>query len=88
MISNHEITDVFVFNEHKFSLAHKAALHGSLSVLKFLVKEAGLPPSALQLPDDSFTTPAMLAIQVSLVVHCCIVVPRVYSLSFFLSFLL
>ena len=63
MLSSHDI-DAFSFNEHRFSLAHTAALHGSLPVLKFLVKEAGLPYSALQIPDDSLTTPAMLAIQV------------------------
>ena len=66
MLSSHDI-DAFSFNEHRFSLAHTAALHGSLPVLKFLVKEAGLPYSALQIPDDSLTTPAMLAIQVRLI---------------------
>lgn len=64
MLSNQEI-DPFTFNEHKFGLAHKAALHGQLGVLTFLVRDAGFPPTALQLSDDSFTTPAMLAIQVS-----------------------
>ena len=63
MISKGEI-DGYVFTEHHFTLAHKAALHGRLSVLKFLVKEGTLPLAALQCPDDSFTTPAMLAIQV------------------------
>ena len=63
MLSTHEI-DAFTFNEHKFTLAHKAALHGQVGVLNFLVSDAGLPVTALQLPDDSFSTPAMLAIQV------------------------
>ncbi len=62
MLSSHEV-DTYGSNEHHFSLAHKAALHGRLPVIQFLV-ESGLPPSALQIPDDSFTTPAMLAIQV------------------------
>ncbi len=55
--------DTYGSNEHHFSLAHKAALHGRLPIIQFLV-ESGLPSSALQIPDDSFTTPAMLAIQV------------------------
>ena len=63
MLSNQEI-DAFTFNDHKFSLAHKAALHGQLGVLTFLVGDVGLPLTALQLSDDSFSTPAMLAIQV------------------------
>lgn len=64
MLSNQEI-DAFTFTEHKFSLAHAAALHGKLEVLNFLINDAGLPVTALQLSDDSFSTPAMLAIQVS-----------------------
>jgi hypothetical protein len=63
MLTNQEI-DAFTFTEHKFSLAHKAALHGQLRVLNFLVDDAGLPLTALQLSDESFSTPAMLAIQV------------------------
>ncbi|XP_064400950.1 uncharacterized protein LOC135347048 isoform X4 [Halichondria panicea] len=61
MLSSHEV-DTYGSNEHHFSLAHKAALHGRLPIIQFLV-ESGLPSSALQIPDDSFTTPAMLAIQ-------------------------
>ena len=63
MISKGEI-DAYGFTEHYFTLAHKAAMHGRLSVLKFLIKEGNLPLVALQQPDDSLTTPAMLAIQV------------------------
>lgn len=63
MLTNQDI-DGFTFTEHKFSLAHKAALHGQLGVLSYLVNDAGLPLTALQLSDDSFSTPAMLAIQV------------------------
>ena len=66
MISKGEI-DAYGFTEHYFTLAHKAAMHGRLSVLKFLIKEGNLPLVALQQPDDSLTTPAMLAIQVCLV---------------------
>lgn len=64
MLANHEI-DPFTFNDHRFTLAHKAALHGQVSVLNYLVSDAGLPVTALQLPDDSLSTPAMLTIQVS-----------------------
>lgn len=63
MLSNHEI-DAFTFNEHRFTLAHKAALHGQLALLNYLIDDAGLPLIALQLPDDSLSTPAMLVIQV------------------------
>ena len=63
MISKGEI-DAYGFMEHYFTLAHKAAMHGQLSVLKFLIKEGNLPLLALQEPDESLTTPAMLAIQV------------------------
>lgn len=63
MLANQEI-DAFTFNDHKFSLAHKAALHGQLGVLTYLVGDIGLPLTALQLSDESFSTPAMLAIQV------------------------
>ncbi len=59
MLSSHEV-DTYGSNEHHFSLAHKTA---RLPIIQFLV-ESGLPSSALQIPDDSFTTPAMLAIQV------------------------
>ncbi len=62
MLSNHEV-DVYGITEHRFSLAHKAASHGRLGVIQLLV-ESGLPLSSLQIPDDSFTTPTMLAIQV------------------------
>lgn len=63
MLTNHEI-DAFTFNEHKFTLAHRAALHGQVGVLNYLVSDGGLPVTALQWPDNSFSTPAMLAIQV------------------------
>ncbi len=63
MLTNHEI-DAFTFNEHRFTLAHKAALNGQLGLLNFLVNDAGLPLTALNIPDDSYSTPAMLAIQV------------------------
>ena len=62
MLSSHEV-DTYGSNEHHFSLAHKTALHGRLPIIQFLV-ESGLPSSALQIPDDSFIIPAMLAIQV------------------------
>ncbi len=57
MLSSHEV-DTYGSNEHHFSLAHKTALHGRLPIIQFLV-ESGLPSSALQIPDDSFTTPAI-----------------------------
>ena len=63
MLTNHEI-DALAIDEHKSSLGHKAAMHSHLSVLTMLVKEAGMHLNALQLPDENFSTPAMLAIQV------------------------
>ena len=63
MITNHE-TDALAIDDHKSTLVHKAAMHGHIGVLSMLVKEAGLPPNTLQLPDENFSTPALLAIQV------------------------
>ena len=75
MISKGEI-DAYGFTEHYFTLAHKAAMHGRLGVLKFLIKEGNLPLLALQEPDESLTTPAMLAIQV-----CPILIPHIKPLN-------
>ena len=75
MISKGEI-DAYGFTEHYFTLAHKAAMHGRLGVLKFRIKEGNLPLLALQEPDESLTTPAMLAIQV-----CPILIPHIKPLN-------
>ena len=63
MLTNQEI-DPMTFDEHNCTLAHKAAMNGHVVVLSFLVKDGGMPINALQIPDEYFTTPAMLAIQV------------------------
>ena len=53
-----------MLDERNSTLVHKAAMNGHVNVLSFLIKDRGLPISVLQIPDDKFTTPAMLAIQV------------------------
>ena len=64
MLTNHEI-DIIAMDEHGSTLFHKAAQHGHLSVLTLLAKEGGRSSiAALQLPDENFATPPMLAIQV------------------------
>ena len=63
MLTNHEI-DAASYDEHMSTLVHKAAMSGQLAVVQFLVMEGGLHSGVLQAPDESFTTPAMLAIQV------------------------
>ena len=63
MLTAQEI-DPITFDEHNCTLAHKAAMNGHVVVLSYLLKDGGMPINALQIPDENFTTPAMLAIQV------------------------
>jgi len=63
MLTNQEF-DPMMLDEHNSTLAHKAAMNGHVNVLSFLIKERGIPINMLQIPDENFATPAMLAIQV------------------------
>lgn len=64
--SNGEL-DLMSRDENDSTLLHKAAAYGQLAVLQMLSKE--VPSSFLQLPDNFFLTPAMLAIQVSMAIR-------------------
>ena len=63
MLSTGEV-DALCCDENESTLLHKAAAYGHLPVLQLLGKE--VPASYLQLADNFFLTPAMLAIQVCL----------------------
>ncbi len=64
MLASLEV-DALALDDRGSTLFHKAAQFGQLVVLSLLAKDGGITSDALQVPDDSFTTPAMLAIQVS-----------------------